>query len=53
MAKRPMGFPNSNFVPGQVSAGPSGTPGAGATQQLQVGQGMPHAGKMSQDDVLW
>lgn len=48
MAKRPMGFPNPNFVQGQVSAGTPGTPGAGATQQLQGAQGMAHTGKVSQ-----
>lgn len=48
MPKRPMGFPNPNFVQGQVSAGAPGAPGVGASQQLQGGQGMPHTGTASE-----
>lgn len=45
MQKRPMGFPNPNFVQGQVSASTAGTPGGGASQQLQSSQAMTHTGK--------
>lgn len=45
MPKRPMGFPNPNFVQGQVSASAPGTPGGGAGQQLQSSQAMTHTGK--------
>ncbi|KAK1898840.1 Nuclear receptor coactivator 6 [Dissostichus eleginoides] len=44
MPKRPMGFPNPNFVQGQVSANTPGTPGGGAGQQLQSSQAMTHSG---------
>ena len=44
MPKRPMGFPNPNFVQGQVSANTPGTPGGGPSQQLQSSQGMTHTG---------
>lgn len=47
MAKRPMGFPNPNFVQGQVSASTPGTPGGGSNQQLQSSQAMTHTGKVS------
>lgn len=49
MAKRPMGFPTSNFVQGQVSVSTPGAPGGGATQQLQTNQAMSQAGKTSTD----
>lgn len=42
MAKCPMGFPNMNFVQGQVTGGTPGAPVA--TQQLQ-NQQMSHTGK--------
>lgn len=45
MPKRPMGFPNPNFVQGQVSVSAPGTPGGGANQQLQSSQAMTHTGK--------
>ncbi|TNN52251.1 Nuclear receptor coactivator 6 [Liparis tanakae] len=44
MPKRPMGFPNPNFVQGQVSGGTPGTPVGGASQQLQSSQAMTHTG---------
>lgn len=47
MQKRPMGFPNQNFVQGQVSASTPGTPGGGPSQQLQSSQVMTHTGKIS------
>lgn len=50
MPKRPMGFPTQNFAQTQVSATP-GTPGGGATQQLQNNQGMTHTGKMTTNDI--
>lgn len=47
MAKRPMGFPNPNFVQGQVSANtPGGAPVGGANQQLQNSQALTHTGKL-------
>ncbi len=52
MSKRPMGFPTPNFVPGQVSASTPGTPGGGASQQLQSSQAMTHTGKMSKIILL-
>lgn len=45
MPKRPMGFPNPNFVQGQVSGSTPGTPVGGASQQLQGNQAMTHTGK--------
>lgn len=50
MPKRPMGFPAQNFVQGQVSASTPGTPGGGATPQLQSNQAMTHPGKISTND---
>lgn len=47
MSKRPMGFPNPNFVQSQVSASTPGTPGGGPSQQLQSSQAMAHTGNMS------
>ncbi len=47
MSKRPMGFPNPNFVQGQVSVSTPGTPGGGPSQQLQSSQAMTHTGKIS------
>lgn len=52
MSKRPMGFPTPNFVQGQVSASTPGTPGGGASQQLQSSQAMTHTGKMSKIILL-
>lgn len=46
MSKRPMGFPNPNFVQGQVNASTPGTPCGGTSQQLQSNQAMTHPGKM-------
>lgn len=51
-----MGFPNmpgnQNFVQGQVSASTPGTPGGGATQQLQSSQAMTHTGKVTLTQYL-
>ncbi|MEQ2184682.1 hypothetical protein GOODEAATRI_010548 [Goodea atripinnis] len=52
MGKRPMGFPNMNFVQGQVSAGTPGTPVGGAPQQLQNNQGITHTGEIGVQQMV-